>query len=79
MSVTLCRGDGSDEYYAYRLSDEEKALLLPKMEEYCKQQTGMSLKDYCEKQLAEEREAEIAQKAERAHPQNNAKRRQEER
>ena len=51
LSITLCHSDGSDEYYAYRLSDEEKALLLPKMAEYCKQQTDMSLAEYSAEQM----------------------------
>ena len=77
LSVTLCRGDGIDEYYAYRLSDEEKALLLPKMEEYCKQQTGMSLAEYSKAQIDEDRKEETYRSAPPAK--NTVKKQREER
>ena len=47
LEVYLVRGDGSEEGYKYRLSDEEQALLLPRMEEYCKQRWGQSLEECC--------------------------------
>jgi len=56
LSVILCRGDGTDIDYEYPLSPEEKAMLLPKMEAYCQQQTGMSLADYREQYLTEQRQ-----------------------
>jgi len=48
LTVILHRGDGTDVDYAYPLSPEERAMLLPKMEAYCQQQSGMSLADYRE-------------------------------
>ena len=55
LAITLWHDDGCEEY-DYPLSDEEKALLLPKMEEYCIKNTGMGLAEYSAQQLAEEQE-----------------------
>ena len=57
LDVTLCKGDGSEEYFSYLLNAAEKDVLLRKMEEYCQKQTGMSLCDYS-RQLREEQEQE---------------------
>ena len=42
----LCKGDGSEESWFYRLNAAEQEVLLRKMEAFCQQQTGMSLHDY---------------------------------
>mgnify|MGYP001515239819 CR=1 FL=1 len=55
LELTLCKGDGSEESWSYRLNAAEQDVLLRKMEEYCQQQTGMSLHDYAQ-QLREEPE-----------------------
>ena len=57
LDVTLCKGDGSEEYFSYPLNAAEQDVLLRKMEEYCQKQTGMSLCDYS-RQLREEQEQE---------------------
>ena len=49
LELTLCKGDGSEESWSYQLNAAEKDVLLRKMEEYCQQQTGMSLHDYAQK------------------------------
>lgn len=43
LELTLCKGDGSEENWSYQLNAAEQDVLLRKMEEYCQQQTGMSL------------------------------------
>lgn len=47
LEVYLVRGDGSEQAYKYRLSDEERELLLPKMEDYCQYRWGQSLEECC--------------------------------
>ncbi len=54
LEVDLHRADGREESVEYRLNAVEKATLLWKMEEYCQQQTGQSLKDYSAGLMAEE-------------------------
>ena len=55
LVLTLCKGDGSEESWSYQLNAAEQDVLLRKMEEYCQQQTGMSLHDYAQ-QFREEPE-----------------------
>ena len=55
LALTLCKGDGSEESWSYPLNATEQDVLLRKMEEYCQQQTGMSLHDYAQ-QFREEPE-----------------------
>ena len=55
LELTLCKGDDSEESWSYRLNAAEQDVLLRKMEEYCQQQTGMSLHDYAQ-QFREEPE-----------------------
>ena len=55
LELTLCKGDGSEESWSYRLNAAEQDVLMRKMEEYCQQQTGMSLRDYAQ-QFREEPE-----------------------
>ena len=53
LELTLCKGDGSEESWSYPLNAAEQEVLLRKMEEFCQQQTGMSLREYAQ-QLHEE-------------------------
>ena len=53
LELTLCKGDGSEENWSYPLNAAEQDVLLRKMEEFCQQQTGMSLREYTQ-QLHEE-------------------------
>ena len=46
LELNLCKGDGSEESWFYRLNAAEQEVLLRKMEAFCQQQTGMSLHDY---------------------------------
>ena len=55
LELTLCKGDGSEESWSYPLNAAEQDVLLRKMEEYCQQQTGMSLHEYAQ-QFREESE-----------------------
>ena len=55
LELTLCKGDGSEESWSYQLNAAEQDVLLRKMEEFCQQQTGMSLRDYAQ-QFREELE-----------------------
>lgn len=54
LEVYLVRGDGSEQDYKYRLTEEEQALLLPKMEEYCQRHWGQSLEECCADYLSEQ-------------------------
>lgn len=48
LELTLCKADGSNENWSYPLNAAEKEALRCKMEEYCQQQTGMSLHSYAQ-------------------------------
>lgn len=54
LEVDLHRADGREESVEYRLNAVEKATLLRKMDVYCLEQTGTSLKDYIAQLMAEE-------------------------
>lgn len=53
LEVDLHRADGRVESLEYCLNSVEKGTLLRKMDAYCRQQTGQSLKDYSTQRLAE--------------------------
>ena len=55
LELCLCKADGTEENWSYQLNAAEREVLLQKMEEYCQQQTGMSLRDYAQ-QFREEPE-----------------------
>ena len=59
LEVYLVRGDGSEQDYKYRLSDEERELLLPKMEEYCQHRLGQSLEECCADYNEEQQQASL--------------------
>ena len=52
LELNLCKGDGPAECWSYPLNAAEQEVLLRKMEDYCQQQTGMSLHEYA-RQLRE--------------------------
>ena len=54
LEVDLHRADGREEPVEYRLNAVEKAVLLRKMDAYCQEQTGQTLKDYSAQWMAEE-------------------------
>lgn len=56
LAVYLQHEAGGEEEFKYRLSDEEKELLLPKMEEYCQQHWGQSLDECCQQYLSEQQQ-----------------------
>ena len=55
LELNLCKADGTEETWSYRLNAAEREVLLQKMEEYCQKQTDMSLRDYAQ-QFREEPE-----------------------
>ena len=61
LDVYLVLANGDEQAFKYRLSPEEQALLLPKMEEYCQQQWGQSLEQCCADFLAEPRHGQELQ------------------
>lgn len=56
LDVYLVRGSGGEQDYKYRLTDAEKELLLPKMEDYCQQKWGQSLDECCQQYLTEQQQ-----------------------
>ena len=54
LEIDLHRADGGEESVPYVLNAAEKEILLRKMEEYCLQQTGQTLKDYSAQLMAED-------------------------
>lgn len=54
LSIELHRTDGWQEELAYPLNAAEKAVLLRKMDSYCQQETGQTLKEYGAQLLAED-------------------------
>ena len=58
LELCLCKADGTEETWSYRLNAAEQDVLLRKMEEYCQQQTGMSLHDYAQQFRVEKKVSE---------------------
>lgn len=54
LELVLVRADGREESLTYPLGAVEKTALCRKMEDYCHQQTGQSLKDYSAQRMAED-------------------------
>lgn len=46
LEVDLCMGDGTERNYIYPLTSAERKALTKKMDAYCLEQTGQSLKEY---------------------------------
>ena len=57
LELTLCKGDGSEESWSYPLNAAEQEVLMRKMEEFCQQQTGMSLCVYAQQFREEQMQA----------------------
>ena len=57
LELTLCKGDGSEESSSYPLNAAEQEVLMRKMEEFCQQQTGMSLRVYAQQFREEQMQA----------------------
>lgn len=57
LELTLCKGDGSEESWSYPLNAAEQEMLMRKMEEFCQQQTGMSLRVYAQQFREEQMQA----------------------
>ena len=55
LELNLCKADGTEETWSYPLNAAEREVLARKMEAFCQQQTGMSLRDYAQ-QFREEPE-----------------------
>lgn len=53
LELCLCKGDGAEESWSYPLNAAEQDVLLRKMDAFCMEQTGMSLREYAQ-QLHEE-------------------------
>lgn len=54
LEVYLQRGNGDEEAFKYRLSAEEQALLLPRMNTYCQEYWGQSLEECSANYLSEQ-------------------------
>ena len=54
LEMYLQRGNGDEEAFKYRLSAEEQALLLPKMDAYCQTRLGQTLEECCADYLSEQ-------------------------
>jgi len=55
LDIELRRGDGGEETLSYPLNAAEKEVLRCKMDAYYREQTGMTLDEYSERHMAEER------------------------
>ena len=55
LELCLCKADGTEENWNYQLNAAEREVLARKMDAFCQEQTGMSLRDYAQ-QLREEPE-----------------------
>ena len=55
LAVVLSRDNGSEQCFKYQLSDEEKALLLPRMDAYCQHKWNQSLEE-CRSDYLKEQE-----------------------
>ena len=61
LEINLCRGDGTEKTMLYHLSSAEKKILFQKMDAFCQEVTGQSLKDYCAQLQAEDIEPSASQ------------------
>ena len=55
LELCLCKADGTEENWSYQLNAAEREVLARKMDAFCQEQTGMSLRDYAQ-QFREEPE-----------------------
>lgn len=61
LELNLCKGDGTEENWNYHLNAAEQEVLRRKMEEYCQQQSGMSLHEYAQQLWEEQGQASQTQ------------------
>ena len=54
LDIELHCGDGGEEESTYTLNAAEKTMLYTKMDAYCRQETGISLPEYCDALLQEQ-------------------------
>ena len=57
LELCLFKGDGAEESWSYPLNAAEQEVLMRKMEEFCRQQTGMSLRVYAQQFREEQMQA----------------------
>ena len=57
LELCLCKADGTEENWSYPLNAAEQEVLMRKMEEFCQQQTGMSLRVYAQQFREEQMQA----------------------
>ena len=57
LELCLFKGDGAEESWSYPLNAAEQEVLMRKMEEFCQQQTGMSLRVYAQQFREEQMQA----------------------
>lgn len=53
LEISLNRADGKIEYLTYPLDAVQRGALLPKMDAYCKHETGRSLAEYVTEAMVE--------------------------
>ena len=49
LELCLCKADGTEESWSYQLNAAEREVLARKMEAFCQEQTGMSLREYTQR------------------------------
>ena len=68
LEVYLQHENGGEQEFKYKLSDEEKALMLPKMEDYCQHKWNQSLEECCADYLREQEPATPTMQMSRSAP-----------
>lgn len=53
LDISLNRADGGIEYLTHPLDDAERAALLPKMDAYCRHETGKGIAEYAKEIMGE--------------------------
>lgn len=61
LDIKLHRGDGDEEELSYTLNAAEKDVLLRKMDDYCRAQTGMTLSEYSAYRMSEDNVPQMGQ------------------
>ena len=61
LEISLNRADGEIEYLTYPLDAMQRRALLPKMDAYCRHETGKSLAEYANEAMGEPEIAEHGQ------------------
>lgn len=58
LKITVIYGDGHEDIAYYQLSPEEQEMFLRKMDAYCQETAGISLADWEQRYMQEQREAQ---------------------